>query len=69
MPRQTGARTQAALAYETTYGTAPASGYRLVPSPARRWGLSGRCWPTRSSASVAIPRPRCAMRSPPTGRW
>jgi hypothetical protein len=31
MPRQTGARTQAALAFETTYGTAPASGYRLVP--------------------------------------
>lgn len=31
MPRQTGARTQAAIAFESTYGTAPGSGYRLVP--------------------------------------
>jgi hypothetical protein len=31
MPRQTGARTSAAFVFESTYGTAPASGYRLIP--------------------------------------
>lgn len=31
MARQTGARTAAALAYESTYGVAPGSGYRLFP--------------------------------------
>lgn len=31
MARQTGARAQAVLAFESVYGTAPASGYRLVP--------------------------------------
>lgn len=31
MARQTGARTQMALAFESVYGTSPASGYRIVP--------------------------------------
>jgi hypothetical protein len=31
MARQTGARAQAALVFESTYGTAPGSGYRRVP--------------------------------------
>ncbi|MBP1806462.1 phage tail tube protein [Rubellimicrobium aerolatum] len=31
MARQTGATAQLAVAFETTYGTAPASGYRLMP--------------------------------------
>lgn len=31
MPRQQGSRVQLAMAYETTYGVAPATGYRLLP--------------------------------------
>jgi hypothetical protein len=31
MARQTGARTQANLAFETVYGTAPVSGFRTIP--------------------------------------
>jgi hypothetical protein len=38
MARQTGARTQAALAFESAYGTAPASGYRLVPFASENLG-------------------------------
>jgi hypothetical protein len=42
MARAHGARAQMALAFETVYGTAPATGYRTVPSPAPRSAPNSR---------------------------
>lgn len=40
MARQTGARTALAAAFETTYGTPPASGYKLMSFTAETLGMS-----------------------------
>jgi hypothetical protein len=43
MARAHGARAQMALAFETVYGAAPASGYTRVPFAARASAPSSRC--------------------------
>jgi hypothetical protein len=42
MARAQGARAQMALAFETVYGTAPASGYTRVPFASTTLGSSNR---------------------------
>ncbi len=54
MARAQGARAQMALAFETTYGTPPASGFTRIPLPARRWGPSSLCWAQSCWAMAAI---------------
>ena len=70
MARAHGARAQMALAFETVYGTPPASGYRLMPFARTTLGaeqpllIAWNCW-----AMAAIRWPRSRTRSPPMAKW
>ena len=51
MARAHGARAQMALAFETTYGTPPASGYTRIPFASTTLGAGAEACPSHVSGS------------------
>ena len=62
MARAQGARAQMALAFETVYGTAPASGYTRMPFASTSLGAQQPLLARSCSATAAIPWPRSRTR-------
>lgn len=64
MARAHGARAQMALAFESVYGTAPASGYRTVPFASTTLGSEQPLIPRNCWARGATRWPRSRTRLP-----
>ena len=68
MARAQGARAQMALAYETVYGTPPATGFRLMPFARATLGSEQPLLESELLGYGRDPLPRLRMRSPPMAR-